>query len=88
MLVSVGLPFFSGLISVGALAGLTSVVMILMLGQSRVLFAMSRDGLLPRGLADRNRARAAGSPARNSRSSSLARLISGMFAASSRSRAI
>src|SRR5215212_5304420 len=47
---SVGLPFFSGLISVGALAGLTSVVMILMLGQSRVLFAMSRDRLLPRTL--------------------------------------
>jgi APA family basic amino acid/polyamine antiporter len=47
---SVGLPFFSGLISVGALAGLTSVVMILMLGQSRVLFAMSRDHLLPPGL--------------------------------------
>jgi APA family basic amino acid/polyamine antiporter len=48
---SVGLPFFSGVISVGALAGLTSVVMILMLGQSRVLFAMSRDRLLPPGLA-------------------------------------
>ncbi|MCU1614867.1 MAG: putative amino acid permease [Frankiales bacterium] len=48
---SVGLPFFSGVISVGALAGLTSVVMILMLGQSRVLFAMSRDHLLPPGLA-------------------------------------
>jgi APA family basic amino acid/polyamine antiporter len=44
---SVGLPFLSGFISVGALAGLTSVVMILMLGQSRVLFAMSRDHLLP-----------------------------------------
>jgi APA family basic amino acid/polyamine antiporter len=48
---SVGLSFFSGVISVGALAGLTSVVMILMLGQSRVLFAMSRDRLLPPGLA-------------------------------------
>jgi APA family basic amino acid/polyamine antiporter len=48
---SVGLPFFSGVISVGALAGLTSVVMILMLGQSRVLFAMSRDHLLPPALA-------------------------------------
>ena len=47
----VGLPFFSGVISVGALAGLTSVVMILMLGQSRVLFAMSRDRLLPPALA-------------------------------------
>ncbi len=48
---SVGLPFFAGVISVGALAGLTSVVMILLLGQSRVLFAMSRDHLLPAGLA-------------------------------------
>ncbi|MFH5821440.1 amino acid permease [Georgenia sp. AZ-5] len=44
---SVGLTFTSGLISVGALAGLTSVVMIMILGQSRVLFAMSRDHLLP-----------------------------------------
>jgi APA family basic amino acid/polyamine antiporter len=42
-----GMPIFSGLISLGALAGLTSVVMILLLGQSRVLFAMSRDRLLP-----------------------------------------
>lgn len=48
---SVGLTAFSTIISIGALAGLTSVVMILMLGQSRVLFAMSRDRLLPPGLA-------------------------------------
>jgi APA family basic amino acid/polyamine antiporter len=48
---SVGLNFVSSIISLGALAGLTSVVMILMLGQSRVLFAMSRDHLLPPGLA-------------------------------------
>ena len=48
---SVGLSFVSSLISVGALAGLTSVVMILMLGQSRVLFAMSRDHLLPPGMS-------------------------------------
>jgi APA family basic amino acid/polyamine antiporter len=48
---SVGMPFLSGAISVGALAGLTSVVLILLLGQSRVLFAMSRDRLLPPGLA-------------------------------------
>ena len=38
-------------ISIGALAGLSTVVMVLMLGQSRVLFAMARDGLLPRSLA-------------------------------------
>jgi APA family basic amino acid/polyamine antiporter len=48
---SVGLSFFSSIISVGALAGLTSVVLILMLGQSRVLFAMSRDRLLPPAIA-------------------------------------
>ncbi|PRY49324.1 amino acid/polyamine/organocation transporter (APC superfamily) [Geodermatophilus tzadiensis] len=48
---SVGLSFVSSVISLGALAGLTSVVMILMLGQSRVLFAMSRDHLLPPGMA-------------------------------------
>lgn len=44
---AVGLPVFATIISVGALVGLTSVVMILLLGQSRVLFAMSRDRLLP-----------------------------------------
>lgn len=44
---SVGHPFWAGLISFGAAVGLTSVCMILLLGQSRVFFAMSRDGLLP-----------------------------------------
>ncbi|GAA4514570.1 amino acid permease [Actinoallomurus oryzae] len=43
----VGHPAFATVVSVGALAGLTTVVLILMLGQSRVFFAMSRDGLLP-----------------------------------------
>jgi APA family basic amino acid/polyamine antiporter len=38
---------FATIIGLGALIGLTSVVMILMLGQSRVLFAMARDRLLP-----------------------------------------
>jgi basic amino acid/polyamine antiporter, APA family len=46
----VGQPFFADLITVGALAGLTTVIMVLMLGQSRVAFAMSRDGLLPKQL--------------------------------------
>ena len=44
---SVGHPGFATVISVGALVGLTTVMMILMLGQSRVFFAMSRDRLLP-----------------------------------------
>jgi len=46
-----GVDWAANVISIGALAGLTTVVMVLMLGQVRVLFAMSRDGLLPRGLA-------------------------------------
>ncbi|MGH3787640.1 MAG: amino acid permease [Pseudonocardiaceae bacterium] len=48
---NVGLPWIAGIIALGALAGLTTVAMILMLGQIRVLFAMSRDGLMPRALA-------------------------------------
>jgi APA family basic amino acid/polyamine antiporter len=48
---SVGHPGFATLISVGALVGLTTVMMILMLGQSRVFFAMSRDRLLPPAFA-------------------------------------
>jgi APA family basic amino acid/polyamine antiporter len=46
-----GIQWASKIIAIGALAGLTTVVMVLMLGQCRVLFAMARDGLLPRGLA-------------------------------------
>ncbi|MGH3775562.1 MAG: amino acid permease [Pseudonocardiaceae bacterium] len=48
---NVGLSWVATIISLGALAGLTTVAMIMMLGQIRVLFAMSRDGLIPRGLA-------------------------------------
>ncbi|GGZ34970.1 amino acid permease [Streptomyces inusitatus] len=43
-----GHPWYAGVISFGAVIGLTSVCMILLLGQTRVFFAMSRDGLLPR----------------------------------------
>ncbi|MEV6911918.1 amino acid permease [Amycolatopsis sp. NPDC051071] len=46
-----GVDWAANVISVGALAGLTTVVMVLMLGQIRIIFAMSRDGLMPRGLA-------------------------------------
>ncbi|WP_428342012.1 amino acid permease [Mycobacterium sp.] len=46
-----GVHWASGIISIGALAGLTTVVMVLLLGGCRVLFAMARDGLLPRQLA-------------------------------------
>ncbi|MCX4096154.1 amino acid permease [Nocardia sp. alder85J] len=46
-----GADWAKNVISVGALAGLTTVVMVLFLGQTRVMFAMARDGLIPRRLA-------------------------------------
>jgi APA family basic amino acid/polyamine antiporter len=42
-----GLQWLTPFVVVGALAGLTSVVLVLILGQARILLAMSRDGLLP-----------------------------------------
>jgi basic amino acid/polyamine antiporter, APA family len=41
------LGWMAVLIKVGALAGLSSVILVMLYGQSRVFFAMSRDGLLP-----------------------------------------
>ncbi len=46
-----GLHFIAGIISAGAVAGLTSVLLVLLLGQSRIFFAISRDGLLPRAFS-------------------------------------
>jgi basic amino acid/polyamine antiporter, APA family len=45
----VGLPWAHALISLGALTGITSVLMVLMLSQPRIMLAMARDGLLPVG---------------------------------------
>jgi APA family basic amino acid/polyamine antiporter len=44
----VGMGFAAGLISMGAIVGLTSVLLVLLLGQSRIFMAMSRDGLMPK----------------------------------------
>ena len=41
------MPWFSLLIKVGTIAGLTSVMLILTYGQSRIFYAIARDGLLP-----------------------------------------
>lgn len=46
-LLRAGMPWATALISVGALAGLTSVLLVMLYGQSRIFFAMARDGLLP-----------------------------------------
>jgi len=48
---TLNMPWASALISVGAMAGITSVLLVLLMGQPRILFAMSRDGLLPPFLA-------------------------------------
>lgn len=43
-----GLAWLRPLIKCGAIAGLTSVILVMLLGQTRIFYAMSRDGFLPR----------------------------------------
>jgi basic amino acid/polyamine antiporter, APA family len=43
-----GLPIAANIITLGALAGLTSVMLVMLLGQTRVLYSMANDGLLPK----------------------------------------
>ncbi|MBI3449794.1 MAG: amino acid permease [Acidobacteria bacterium] len=45
----VNLPWAQFLIAVGGVAGISSVLLVMMLSQPRILLAMSRDGLLPKG---------------------------------------
>ena len=44
---AIGLTWFSVLIKIGALTGLTTVILVLLYGQSRILFNIAHDGLLP-----------------------------------------
>jgi basic amino acid/polyamine antiporter, APA family len=46
-----GYPWASWMISVGAIAGLTSVLLVLQMGGTRILYAIARDGLLPPSLS-------------------------------------
>jgi APA family basic amino acid/polyamine antiporter len=46
-----GLPWFAALVKIGAIAGLSSVMLVLLYGQTRIFYTMSRDGLLPSPLA-------------------------------------
>jgi len=43
----IGLTWFAILVKIGALTGLTTVILVLLYGQSRIFFTMSEDGLLP-----------------------------------------
>ncbi len=45
--VGAGLAWMSPLIKLGAIAGISSVVLVMMMGQSRIYYAISKDGLLP-----------------------------------------
>src|SRR6185295_3842932 len=42
-----GLPVATFIVAFGAVAGITSVLLVMMLSQARILLAMARDGLLP-----------------------------------------
>lgn len=44
----IGYSWGASLVSVGAICGITSVIIVMTYGASRIIFAMSRDGLLPK----------------------------------------
>jgi basic amino acid/polyamine antiporter, APA family len=46
-----GLPWAGGILAAGALVAITTVVLVIMYGQTRIFFAMCRDGMFPRKLA-------------------------------------
>lgn len=47
----IGYPFGSAIVGVGAIAGISTVLLVLIYGQTRIFFVMARDRLLPAGLA-------------------------------------
>jgi APA family basic amino acid/polyamine antiporter len=47
-LLKIPIPWLSTAMNLAVLAGLTSVMLVMLLGQSRVFYSMSRDGLLPK----------------------------------------
>lgn len=48
---TMAMPWFSTAIKIGAIAGLTSVVLVLIFGAVRIFYTITHDGLLPMGLA-------------------------------------
>lgn len=44
---AIGLSWFAFVIKIGAILGLSSVMMVLLYGQTRIFYVMSRDGLMP-----------------------------------------
>ncbi|TFW19234.1 amino acid permease [Massilia arenosa] len=46
-----GENWFAGFVDLGAILGMTTVILVMAYGQTRIIFAMSRDGLLPAALS-------------------------------------
>ncbi len=44
---AIGLDWFAMLVKIGAIAGLSSVMLVLLYGQTRIFYTMARDGLIP-----------------------------------------
>jgi basic amino acid/polyamine antiporter, APA family len=49
-----GISWAAALVAFGALVAITSVMLTTLYGQTRIMFAMARDGLIPEGLAEVN----------------------------------
>ncbi len=48
---AMGIPWFAILVKIGAIAGMSSVMLVLLYGQTRIFYTMARDGLLPNAFA-------------------------------------
>jgi len=48
----IGLPWFAKVVKIGAIAGLSSVMLVLLYGQTRIFYTMARDGLIPQVFAN------------------------------------
>jgi len=47
-----GLAWLRPIVKIGAIAGLSSVILVMLMGQPRIFYAMSKDGLLPKIFSD------------------------------------
>jgi APA family basic amino acid/polyamine antiporter len=47
----IGLPWFASVVKIGAIAGLSSVMLVLLYGQTRIFYTMAKDGLIPQVFA-------------------------------------
>jgi APA family basic amino acid/polyamine antiporter len=48
---AMNMKWLSGLVKLGAIAGLSSVILVMLLSQPRIFYSMARDGLLPKAVS-------------------------------------